>query len=57
VFGSVPGTEVVVPAGIEAWTVTCTRPNGKLIGTEQIVIERGERKSVTVCRRGGKQPR
>ncbi len=56
VFGSVPGTEVVVPGGIEAWTVTCTRPNGRVIGTEQIVIERGERKSVTVCRRGGKQP-
>jgi hypothetical protein len=56
VFGAVPGTEVVVPGGIEAWTVTCTRPSGRVIGTEQIVIERGERKSVTVCRRGGKQP-
>jgi hypothetical protein len=57
VFGSVPGTETVIPAGIEAWTVTCTRPNGKLLGTEQIVIDRGQRKTVTVCRRGGKQPR
>jgi hypothetical protein len=57
VFGSVPGTEVVVPAGIEAWTVTCEKPSGKVIGTEQIVVDRGERKTVTVCRRGGKQPR
>ena len=57
VFGSVPGTEVVVPAGIEAWTVSCYRPNGKLAGTEQIVIDRGQRKAVTVCRAGGKQPR
>jgi Bacterial pre-peptidase C-terminal domain len=24
VFGSVPGSETVVPAGIEAWTVTCS---------------------------------
>jgi hypothetical protein len=57
VFGSVPGTEVVVPAGIESWTVTCTKPNGKLAGTEQIVVDRGQRKAVTVCKSGGKQPR
>jgi hypothetical protein len=57
VFGSVPGTEVVIPAGIESWTVTCLRPNGKVAGTEQIVIDRGQRKAVTVCKSGGKQPR
>ncbi len=57
VFGSVPGTEVVVPAGIESWTVTCLKPNGKVSGSEQIVIDRGQRKSVTVCKSGGKQPR
>jgi hypothetical protein len=57
VFGSVPGTEVIVPAGIESWTVTCTKPNGSVAGTEQIVIDRGQRKAVTVCKSGGKQPR
>ncbi len=57
VFGSVPGSETVVPAGIEAWTVTCEKPNGKVAGTEQIVIDRGERKTVTSCKSGGKQPR
>ena len=57
VFGSVPGTEVVIPAGIESWTVTCSKPNGKVAGTEQIVVDRGQRKAVTVCNAGGKQPR
>ena len=57
VFGSVPGSETVVPAGIEAWTVSCTKPNGRLAGTEQIVVDRGQRKTVTVCKSGGKQPR
>jgi hypothetical protein len=56
-FGSVPGSETVVPAGIEAWTVTCMKPNGKVAGTEQIVVDRGQRKAVTVCKAGGKQPR
>ncbi len=56
-FGSVAGSETVVPAGIEAWTLTCERPNGKLAGTEQIVIDRGQRKTVTACKAGGKQPR
>ena len=58
VFGSVPGTEVVIPAGIESWSVTCTKPNGRVAGTEQIVIDRGHRKAVTVvCKSGGNQPR
>jgi hypothetical protein len=57
VYGSVPGSETIVPAGIESWTVTCTKPNGRLAGTEQIVVDRGQRKSVTVCKSGGKQPR
>ena len=52
-----PGTEVVIPAGIESWTVTCSKPNGKVAGTEQIVVDRGQRKAVTACRAGGKQPR
>ena len=56
-FGSVPGSETIVPAGIEAWTVTCTRPNGRVAGTEQIVVDRGQRKSVTACKSGGKQAR
>jgi hypothetical protein len=59
VFGSVAGSEVVVPAGIESWTVTCERPDGRVIGTQQMVIDRGERKVVTACGRskGGKRPR
>jgi hypothetical protein len=58
VFAPVPGSEVFVPAGIEAFTVTCYRPTGKVIGSEQIVVDRGERKTVTACRRaGGKGPR
>jgi hypothetical protein len=52
VFGEVPGSEVVVPAGIEAWTVTCERPDGTVAGTEQVVVERGERKTVTACSPG-----
>ena len=57
VFGSVPGSETIVPAGIEAWTVSCYKPNGKLSGIEQIVVDRNQRKTVTVCKDGGKQPR
>ncbi len=57
VYGSVPGSEVVVPAGIESWTVTCTKPNGRVAGTEQIVVDRGQRKPVTVCKSGGKGAR
>ena len=57
VFGSVPGSETIVPAGIEAWTVSCYKPNGRLAGTEQIVVDRGKRKTVTACKEGGKQPR
>jgi Zinc carboxypeptidase len=49
VFGDVPGSEVIVPAGVEAWTVTCERPDGTVAGTEQIVVDRGERKTVTAC--------
>jgi hypothetical protein len=30
---------------------------GKVAGTEQIVVDRGQRKTVTVCKGGGKQPR
>lgn len=56
VFGSVAGSETIVPAGIEAWTVSCYKPNGKLAGTEQIVVDRDQRKTVTVCKNGGKQP-
>ena len=57
VFGPVPGSEVIVPAGIEAWSVTCDRPNGKRAGGEQIVVDRGQRKTVTACKSGGKAPR
>ena len=57
VFGSVPGSEVIVPAGIEAWSVTCDKPNGKRAGSEQVVIDRGQRKTITACRGGGRQPR
>ena len=57
VFGPVPGSEVVVPAGIEAWSVTCDKPNGKRAGSEQIVIDRGQRKTVTACKSGGKGAR
>jgi len=57
VFGSVPGSETIIPAGIEAWTVSCYKPNGGLAGTEQIVIDRNQRKTVTACKNGGKQPR
>lgn len=48
-FGSVPGSETFVPAGIEAWTVTCEAPDGTVVGTEQIVVDRGQRKTVTAC--------
>ena len=57
VFGSVPGSEVIVPAGIEAWSVTCDRPGGKRAGSEQVVIDRGQRKTIAACRSGGRQPR
>jgi hypothetical protein len=59
VFGAVSGTEVVVPAGIESWTITCERPDGKVVGTEQVVVDRGQRKAITACgttRRGAKRP-
>ena len=47
-----------MPAGIESWTITCTRADGKVIGTQQMVIDRGERKTVTACGKGkGKGPR
>jgi hypothetical protein len=60
VFGEVPGSEVVVPAGIEAWTVSCSRPDGRVVGTQQIVVDRGQRQTVTACgnaKKGGKRPR
>jgi hypothetical protein len=60
VFGEVPGSEVVVPAGIEAWSVTCEDTRGRVVGSEQVVVARGERKTVTACDRGrggGKRPR
>jgi hypothetical protein len=58
VFGSVPGTEVVVPAGVETWTLTCRRSDGRLVGTEQVVVDRGQRKTVNACGiRKGKRPR
>jgi hypothetical protein len=60
VFGVVPGSEVIVPAGIEAWTVSCERPDGRVVGTQQIVVDRGQRQTVTACgatRKGGKKPR
>ena len=57
VFGAMPGTEVIVPAGVEAWSVTCEQPNGRRAGSEQVVIDRGQRKTITACRGGGKQPR
>jgi hypothetical protein len=60
VFGEVPGSEVVVPAGIEAWTVSCERPDGRVVGTQQIVVDRGQRQTVTACgatKKGVKKPR
>jgi hypothetical protein len=57
VFGSPPGRGTLVPAGIEAWTVTCAKPNGKLVGTEQIVDDHRQPKVLTACRHGGKRPR
>ena len=33
------------PAKTESWTLTCERPNGEVLSTEQITIARGQRKT------------
>ncbi len=57
VFGAVPGSETTVPAGIEPWNVTCDPPGGRPARSEQIVIDRGQRKAVTACDPGARKPR
>jgi hypothetical protein len=57
-FAAVPGSEVVVPAGIESWTVTCRRADGKVVGSEQVVVDRGQRKTLATCgAKRGKRPK
>jgi hypothetical protein len=59
-YGIEPGSEQVIPAGVEAWTVTCERADGRVLGSQEVVIARGERKALFPCggRKGsGKKPR
>ena len=42
VFGEQPGTEEIVPASKEAWTLTCESA-GKVIGTRKVEVARGQR--------------
>ncbi len=48
---------------LESWTLTCERADGTVVGTEQIVIDRGQRKTITACgaatrkTKGPKRPR
>ena len=43
------GPRPAVAGTTEAWTLTCETPDGKVLGSEPLVIARGERKTVSPC--------
>jgi hypothetical protein len=42
------GPEQITPGRVEAWTLTCRRPNGVTVA-RKVVIGRGERKALSPC--------
>ncbi len=49
------GGEVAGPNGFEdeSWTVTCTAPDGTLLDTEHVTVDRGQVDTVSLCTQGG----
>ena len=51
VFGEQPGTETVLPASEETWTLTCETRDGAVVARRKLDIRRGQRKDLgQACR-------
>lgn len=51
-FAAKPGTETVVPAQRESYTLTCERPAGRVLATAKVTVDRGRRADLgRVCER------